>query len=1285
MRNQLRLFIRRHPRRVVAGVVAVGAAMLLLSSVSLGAGSGGPPRFEGIFERAGPGGYNEFLSSTRVKLEAAMVAERLDTKTESYYSTEPDGPWTLVNSNTYSENAHNNSIQPVPLGVPDNPEGERISIGEPEAFLRGLTPDKSYYARFVAKNADGGAEEVIPFKTLPVEKPEVEKVVGREVIAFAGTGLLVSNPDTEVEFEAKVEDNGALTTYHFEYAESEVGPWKEFTSGASGAISAVEEYKWVHASVVSLKPETTYFVRLKLSNEKGETVQNKYLAGPGTTESKSFTTLTAKPSTNGAALRNVTADSAFVFTHVFPRGSETKWRLEYTSEPTNAASWAVVPGGLGTVSQVQAEAVGYDGSAPGAVGVRLTGLNASTTYYVRAAATNTCAEGCGSLTSEVSSFTTASGPSATASSVHGLDGESLRLLGSVDPDSEPTSDEQLITLEGSPTGGTFMLSFDGHSSESIPYDASPGAVESALGRVAPSVSVEGPDGGPYTIYFTNVSAGVSEPQIEGDGSGLSPSGSAVKVVTTQAGGVAYDAHYRFEYVSQASFAEDGWADAVQGPEGDAGSGVSAQYVGYDPPGLVAGETYRYRVVAESNAPSTGPVDSSEQTLTVPVLPERTTEDCGNESFRTGASAHLPDCRAYEQLTPVEKEGAQEPFHYGGVNIGNSVLVGEEGEHVLFEAEGTDYQAGPSAGQSPYLFSREPGDWGMVAGLAQPEAGVRRYTPQVYSSDVTRVALASEYQTSGSEKSAEVEYKLGPVGGPYALVKSVPRQYPDEAGNLGEVSGWVAGDPSLSKLVLMSSDHELLGGETGTKSGSDLYEYTVSGGLTQLNVSGEPVVTIGSCGATIVKGFEDGEGERVGRSSQHSISEDGSRVFFEAVPGKKCREEASDLYMRVNGSETIDIGAYRFLAADTVGSRVLLETDTGTPETVLYDTESGSGRTLPELAGVRLSTANLVVSAGFDSMYYFDGTGLYRYDVSGQKLEYLVPISLDSAALNRLELTVSSDGRYVYFNGGVGGMAAEGIYRYDNDEHVVECVSCASSFDPEPKLPSFMTGADSDPKINGAMPLDTSVSGNGDYAFFTTPAALVPEDNDGEIPIDKTESGEYADTGGAASPSSDIYEWRAGGVHGCAQLDGCLALITAGHGGFKSLLLGTADEGRDVLIYTREKLLGQDTDTSGDIYDVREGGGFAPPPPRPTECEADACSTPPSAPNDVTPSSFTFTGVGNVLVEATVSNPVVKSGKLKSKASIGKKKTGKKGRKGKTHKGRKSSAKRSIRRDGRAGR
>ena len=82
------------------------------------------------------------------------------------------------------------------------------------------------------------------------------------------------------------------------------------------------------------------------------------------------------------------------------------------------------------------------------------------------------------------------------------------------------------------------------------------------------MEVEGSAGGPYTVLFDNADAGLSEPSIEGSGLGLTPPGS-VSVSSTQDGGVAYDTHYHFEYVSQKQYeAEKGFVKAASTPEVD---------------------------------------------------------------------------------------------------------------------------------------------------------------------------------------------------------------------------------------------------------------------------------------------------------------------------------------------------------------------------------------------------------------------------------------------------------------------------------------------------------------------------------------------------------------------------------------------------------------------------------------------------------------------------------------------------------------------------------------------
>ena len=255
--------------------------------------------------------------------------------------------------------------------------------------------------------------------------------------------------------------------------------------------------------------------------------------------------------------------------------------------------------------------------------------------------------------------------------------------------------------------------------------------------------------------------------------------------------------------------------------------------------------------------------------------------------------------------------------------------------------------------------------------------------------------------------------------------------------------------------------------------------------------------------------------------------------------------------------------------------------------------------------------------------------------------------------DRVSYSVSPDGRYFYFTtvtvaGLPGGgeelktpHAADGgptsqVYRYDSTEAVIQCLSCASSFDPEPKLSALFT-------TNG----NVTASENGDYVFFDTPAALVSSDVDGEIAPEGLEylGGEHSSI--FYSVSSDVYEWRRDGIHGCAQLQGCLALITSGGGGFLNVLLGTSASGEDVYFETNESLVPSDNDTAADIYDARVDGGFAEPA-RPVECKGDSCSTPFAPPGEVTPSSSTFQGAGDLPPTAVSSAPVKKKAAPKKK-------------------------------------
>ncbi len=117
----------------------------------------------------------------------------------------------------------------------------------------------------------------------------------------------------------------------------------------------------------------------------------------------------------------------------------------------------------------------------------------------------------------------------------------------------------------------------------------------------------------------------------------------------------------FEYVDDATYSESGFAEATEVP--DVSGGQSPLSFGSGEAGvtrsvsltLEPGTTYHYRVLA-TDPLIAEPIAGPERTLT--TISSQGTEACPeNEIFRTGLSALLPDCRAYELVSPLDKEGS----------------------------------------------------------------------------------------------------------------------------------------------------------------------------------------------------------------------------------------------------------------------------------------------------------------------------------------------------------------------------------------------------------------------------------------------------------------------------------------------------------------------------------------------------------------------------------------------------------------------------------------------------
>lgn len=1257
-------------RHVLTALLSMLATIGVLSAGAVNAFAGQPGVEEKLVE--------ELVYSTRAHLEIQISTGDAETEWRGEYSENSEaGPWIPAGSGGT-----------VSFTVGVFPPIERFALGEmdvtsdsaqPRSILHYLKPSTQYYARFHVWNEEHKNEIVrtFSFETKPNAKPEIPLIQGtRKAFEASGLGGSGGNHATEAYAQAQIESNGSPTNYHFEYA-VDGGPWKE-APGCSGAITVSEDFveigysssaaspKRPGCSIKGLTPETHYLIRLFASNEKGSIE-----------ETRSVTTGTAKPVISGQVLRNVTTSSARVQANIEPRGTRTTWRLEYATSALGP--WLPIPGGSGTISQEEAEALPSTGTASG-IETTLTGLSPSLTYDVRVEAENTVgeAQSChfekveGTVETEerieacapasamigapvVQSFETDGNPAANTFATHGLHGESLRLLGSVNPKSSPLVCEYAVAVEAS--SSSFTLSLGGLTTAPIASGASSDQVEKALVGAGIHLTVNGRVGGPYTVYCTS---DLEQPAMIGSGA---------SVVTVQQGGAGAHASGFFEYVSQREFEESGWAKAVATPTKDVGGGNEPNVTSEDLPALQVGETYHYRMAAESSPPG-GPVSHGpEQSLTVSAPPAvEPVGECPNATLRSGPSANLPDCRGYEQITPVDKEGAPELYGYGGA-LQNGSLVGEDGEHVMVDAPTVTWGQGPEAGGSPYFFSHSIGNdsWLMSAAASQPETGVSLVTPMIYNASLTQFAFESSAETNNqllaeNGRSPNIVFGVGtPGASPYTEIASVPR---GEVGSSND-SGWVASSKDFSKLILQLEDHTLLGSSTHTLSGHDLYEYT-EGELHQVNVG------IGTCGAGIVDGISE---ERGVASSAHAVSDDGSHVFFEAVPGKNC-SQSSHLYVRVNGERTADIGAYRFLAANPQGTSALLQKGS---EILLYN--EAEGGVTPLSFSFAVGEGQSVVSEDFTALYFesktaltddalpttgasSDATDLYRYDIVNKTLGFVAQIDANSGNSN---LYVSANGRYAYFQadlvaglpGGkgateslVGGVdEAVQVYRYDSAEQVIECVSCASPSDPEPDVGAVLTS-----KVNavgtigpdnriGAYPQIVVASSNGDYAFFDTAAALVPADGGTEV-APEGEGGEHRSE--EFSVTSDVYEWRRDGINGCAHARGCLALITSGHGGYLNLVIGEADEGRDVFIYTDSQLGSSDDDTAGDIYDARIDGGSLPAPPQQPECVAGSCSNPFSAPSDLSPASATFHGPGNVTTGSDQAVPPKKTAVAKKK-------------------------------------
>jgi hypothetical protein len=183
--------------------------------------------------------------------------------------------------------------------------------------------------------------------------------------------------------------------------------------------------------------------------------------------------------------------------------------------------------------------------------------------------------------------------------------------------------------------------------------------------------------------------------------------------------------YRFQYVTETHYQQEGFlgAESVPAPAETLAAGAEPEAVTVTATKLLPATAYRFRLVAVN------PLGEGQgQAISFATYPSEPADaECPNDEFRKGAlapadhpSARLSDCRAYEQASPVDKNGGT---LQASIPITKASSIGDG---VTFES-GAGIPGGDGAQDFPiYMASRDEGGWstrGLMPPASAGEIGV----------------------------------------------------------------------------------------------------------------------------------------------------------------------------------------------------------------------------------------------------------------------------------------------------------------------------------------------------------------------------------------------------------------------------------------------------------------------------------------------------------------------------------------------------------------------------------
>jgi hypothetical protein len=763
---------------------------------------------------------------------------------------------------------------------------------------------------------------------------------------------------------------------------------------------------------------------------------------------------------------------------------------------------------------------------------------------------------------------------------------------------------------------------------------------------------------------TTFTTGAAKPIVAPFASADSDTTSATLFSRVTANGQATS--YRFEWGLTAGYGNSTPATAV-------GSGITSVAALDQITGLQPDTTYHFRITATS--PSGTTTGDDHPFTTDGAIPAT----CPNAELRKGVAALLPDCRAYEQVSPVEKNGSgiesttiaaagalDSITDFGGsLSAASSGPVSSDGNAVAFRsvASFADSSYGGTSTLS-YVAFRDAQGW--LTHSASPRITPAFRPNQVWSfSPDMRRALLSVGGAVSSEPALSINLLLSDFssGTLSSFLVSTPS-------TLSPTSiAFAPLDPGhffFADEALLTAEPDLPGAAI-----NKIYEY-VDGELRL--ASRQP-----GSDSPFQAGARLGDG---GLNTQLGIvSADGRSVFF-TTPGKLNLSPESQIYRRTDGANTVLVSPSKRIPPD------------GSIAGKGFMGASEDGNKVFFSSAQRLTND---ANSGID---------LYRYDVSADRLVDLTAGTAGSLAASvQGVVDFSDDGNRVYFVAlgqvvpGEGIAGQPNLYLWEDDGTDQGAVRFIGTLDPSSAMGGSV-GVFPEDRFNwtgNPSQLFARATPDGSSLIFSSRASLTGFDNHQSSPstlcsgnhtlggrcaeiylykangagelsclscrqsglpsnmalIPSLEGGlggiddrprAISDDGERAvftSPDPllgrdtnaeyDAYLWQEEGNGFCQRPAGCLSLLSTGTGGGESYAAGLSADGDDAFFRTYDRLVGQDGDTLSDLYTAHVGGGFASQSPTPPpSCSGEECrgggSQPPAGGGPLTSA---FMGTGNV--------------------------------------------------------